>query len=125
MGREVFWHSASHLMAQAVKRLFPNAKYTIGAAIDQGFYYDFDIEKTFSPEDIEKIEAEMQKIVGEDLEVTREDLSKDAAIALFESKGESYKVELIRELDAQTVSVYRQGEFVDLCRGPHVPRTSL
>ncbi len=125
MGREVFWHSASHLMAQAVKRLFPNAKYTIGPAIDQGFYYDFDIEKTFSPEDIEKIEAEMQKIVGEDLEVTREDLSKDAAIALFESKGESYKVELIKELDAQTVSIYRQGEFVDLCRGPHVPRTSL
>ncbi len=125
MGHEVFWHSASHLMAQAVKRLFPNANYTIGPSIDQGFYYDFDIEKTFGPEDIEKIEAEMQKIVGEDLEVTREDISKDAAVSLFESKGESYKVELIKELDAQTVSIYRQGEFVDLCRGPHVPRTSL
>ncbi len=123
-GREVFWHSASHVMAQAVKRLFPKAKYSIGPAIESGFYYDFDLVTPFTPEEIEKIEAEMKKIVEEDLPVTREEMPREKAIELFTSMGESYKGELLRELDAPTVSLYRQGDFVDLCRGPHVPRTS-
>ncbi len=123
-GRDVFWHSASHLMAQAVKRLFPGAKYTIGPSVDNGFYYDFDMPQNLAPEDLEKIEAEMQKIVAEDLEVVREEMDRDAAVKLFESKGEPYKAEILKELEPGTVSLYRQGEFVDLCRGPHVPRTS-
>ena len=123
-GRDIFWHSGSHLLAQAVKRLFPAAKYTIGPAIDSGFYYDFDIDTPFTPEDIEKIEAEMQKIAEEDLPVVREDMTREAAIELFTSIEEMYKVEILNEIESPSVSVYRQGEFVDLCRGPHVPRTS-
>ncbi|HOS39151.1 MAG TPA: threonine--tRNA ligase [Spirochaetota bacterium] len=123
-GRDVFWHSGSHLMAQAVKRLFPDARPTIGPAVDNGFYYDFDTSANFTPEDLERIEAEMRKIVAEDLPVVREEMDRAKAIELFRAAGESYKVELLSDLDAETVSVYRQGEFVDLCRGPHVPRTS-
>lgn len=123
-GKDVFWHSASHVMAQAVKRLFPEARLAIGPPIDNGFYYDFDVDRAFTPEDLEKIEAEMQKIVDDDLEVTREDLPKNEAIELFKSMNESYKVELMEDMEGNVVSMYRQGEFVDLCRGPHVPRTS-
>ncbi len=123
-GKNIFWHSASHLMAQAVKRLYPEARYTIGPAIETGFYYDFDIPESISVEDLEKIESEMKKIVEEDLEVVREEVPHDDAIRLFESMGESYKVEMLREMDGASVSLYRQGEFVDLCRGPHLPRTS-
>ncbi|MBN2403382.1 MAG: threonine--tRNA ligase [Spirochaetes bacterium] len=123
-GKNAFWHSASHLMAQAVKRLFPQAKPAIGPATDEGFYYDFDLDKPFTPEDLLKIEAEIQKIEKEDLEIIREEMSRDEAIKFFESKNETYKVEILKELSNGPVTLYKQGEFVDLCRGPHVPGTS-
>ena len=123
-GKDAFWHSASHLLAQAVKRLFPGARFAIGPSIENGFYYDFEVERNFTPEDLEKIEAEMAKIVAEDIEVVREEMPRQKAIEYFSSMGESYKVELLMDLPDGTVSLYRQGEFVDLCRGPHLPRTS-
>ena len=123
-GKDTYWHSASHLMAQAVKRLFPQAKPAIGPSTSDGFYYDFDIDIAFTPEDLEKIEAEMQKIVQEDIEITREELSRNEAIKLFQDKNETYKVEILNELTDGPVTLYRQGDFTDLCRGPHVPRTS-
>lgn len=123
-GKDAFWHSASHLLAQAVKRLFPGARFAIGPSIENGFYYDFEVERNFTPEDLEKIEAEMAKIVAEDIEVVREEMPRQKAIEYFSSMGESYKVELLTDLPDGTVSLYRQGEFVDLCRGPHLPRTS-
>ncbi|HSV97692.1 MAG TPA: threonine--tRNA ligase [Spirochaetota bacterium] len=123
-GKDAFWHTASHLLAQSVKRLFPGAKLAIGPAIDNGFYYDFEVERNFSPEDLVKIEAEMAKIVAEDLEVVREEMPRRKAIEYFSSIGESYKIELLEGLADGAVSLYRQGEFVDLCRGPHLPRTS-
>ncbi|MRR52944.1 MAG: threonine--tRNA ligase [Deltaproteobacteria bacterium] len=122
---DIIRHSTSHLMAQAVKSLFPEAKVTIGPSIENGFYYDFDVETPFSPDDLEKIEAKMREIAKAGLPVTREVLTKDAAIQLFKDLGEGYKVELIEDLDAATVSLYRQGDFVDLCRGPHLPSTSF
>jgi threonyl-tRNA synthetase len=123
-GRNVFRHSASHVMAQAVKRLFPKALPTIGPATSEGFYYDFDIDKTFTPEDLLKIEAEMQLIEKEDYEIIRKELSRDEAIRLFESKNEIYKVEILKEIKDDKTTIYQQGDYVDLCRGPHVPRTS-
>jgi threonyl-tRNA synthetase len=123
-GRDIYWHSASHLMAQAVKRLFPAAKFAIGPAIDTGFYYDMDVDRPFTPEDLERIEAEMQKIVDEKLEVSRQELPVAEAMELFRKSGEIYKVEMIGEMKDATVSIYRQGEFFDLCRGPHVTNTS-
>ncbi|MDY6936003.1 MAG: threonine--tRNA ligase [Spirochaetota bacterium] len=123
-GRDAFWHSSSHLMAQAVKRIFPDAKLAIGPAIENGFYYDFDVKRAFIPEDLDKIEAEMKRINEEDLAISREELSKAEAIDLFKSLNEPYKVELIEEMEGDAVTVYRQGEFVDLCRGPHLLRTS-
>jgi len=122
-GREVFRHSASHIMAQAVKRLYPEAKLGIGPAIEDGFYYDFDLPRTLSEEDLPEIEKEMQKIIEEDLPFVREELPKEEARKLFESLGEKYKVELIDEIEDEVVSIYRNGEFVDLCRGPHLPST--
>jgi len=122
---EIVRHSTSHLMAQAVKSLFPKSKVTIGPAIENGFYYDFDVERPFSPDDLEKIEAKMRDLAKAGLPITREVLTKDEAIRLFRDMGEDYKVELIEELDADTVSLYRQGDFVDLCRGPHLPSTSF
>jgi threonyl-tRNA synthetase len=124
-GLDVLRHSAAHVMAQAVKRLFEPVKVAIGPATEEGFYYDFDTPRRFRPEDLEAIEAEMARIVSEDLPVERQEMSRAAALELFAAQGETYKVELIRDLpEAETVSVYRQGGFVDLCRGPHVPRTS-
>jgi threonyl-tRNA synthetase len=123
-GKDIFWHSASHLMAQAVKRLFPEAKFAIGPSIEGGFYYDIDLSRSISQEDLGEIEGMMRKIVDEDLEIRREELARKDAIRLFSEAGESYKVEMIEEMDVDTVSIYRQGEFFDLCRGPHVPRTS-
>jgi threonyl-tRNA synthetase len=123
-GKEIFWHSASHLMAQAVKHLFPDAKFAIGPSIDNGFYYDIDMTATFSPEDLERIEEMMRKIVEEDLEVRREELKRQDAIKIFSDAGETYKVEMLRDMTDDVVSIYRQGEFYDLCRGPHVMRTS-
>ena len=116
-------HSASHVMAQAVKRLFPDVKLAIGPAIDTGFYYDFDSEHTFTAEDLEKIEAEMKKIAKENLKIERFELPRDEALELM--KDEPYKVELINELpEGETISFYKQGEFTDLCAGPHVNYTS-
>ncbi len=123
-GRETFWHTSAHIMAQAVKRLFPEAKLGIGPAIEEGFFYEFDFEgKTFTPEDLEKVEKEMKRIVEEDLPIVRREISREEAIELFRSRGEIYKVELLEEMNEEIVSVYEQGEFLDLCRGPHLPST--
>ena len=120
-GRRVFRHTASHILAQAVKRLYPAVKLTIGPAIEDGFYYDFDSEISFTPEVLAAIENEMKKIVKENLRVERFELPRAEAIALMEEKGEPYKVQLIRELpDGAVISFYRQGEFTDLCAGPHL-----
>ncbi len=124
-GKEVYRHSASHLMAQAVRHLFPGVKVTIGPAIENGFYYDFDLDHSFSDEDLVKIEAEIQRIVKEDIPVTRHEMGKEEAIAFFEKKGETYKMEIIRDIEADHVSVYTQGDFADLCRGPHVKSTGI
>lgn len=121
-GRRAFNHTASHIMAQAVKRLYPDAKLTIGPAIDDGFYYDFDVENSFSPADLEEIEAEMKKIVKENPEIERFELPVDEAIALMTEKNEPYKIELIKEHaeKGEAISFYRQGEFTELCAGPHI-----
>ena len=123
--RKIFWHTSSHILAQAVKRLYPNAKLAIGPAIDNGFYYDFDVEKPFSPEDIEAIEQEMKKIVKENLKVKRFVLPKDEAVKFMQEKNEPYKIELIEDLaDGEEISFYEQGDFTDLCAGPHLDYTS-
>ncbi|MBQ5601583.1 MAG: threonine--tRNA ligase [Clostridia bacterium] len=120
-GKTVFRHSASHIMAQAVKRLYPEAKLTIGPAVDEGFYYDFDSEVSFTPEILSKIEGEMKKIVKENLKIERFLLSRDEAIKLMEERNEPYKVLLIARIpEGEDISFYRQGEFVDLCAGPHL-----
>jgi threonyl-tRNA synthetase len=121
---EIIRHSTSHLMAQAVKQLFPQAKVTIGPAIETGFYYDFDVDHPFTPEDLEKIEAKMQELAKAGLKIERMELTSAEAVDLFKKMGEDYKVELIEDLGADSVSLYSQGDFVDLCRGPHVPSTS-
>ena len=123
LGKKAYWHTTSHVLAQAVKRLYPNAKLAIGPAIDTGFYYDFDCE-SFSREDLDKIEAEMKKIIKEGDELEYFTLSREEAIALMKEKEEPYKVELIEDLkEGETISFYRQGEFVDLCAGPHLMST--
>ena len=121
---EIVRHSTSHLMAQAVKQLFPQAKVAIGPAVESGFYYDFDVDHAFSPEDLERIEARMKELAKADLKVERQVLTKEEAVQLFQEMGEAYKVELIEAIGDDTVSLYRQGDFVDLCRGPHLPSTS-
>lgn len=123
-GVEVIRHSAAHLMAQAVIRLFPGTKVTIGPAIENGFYYDFDPKEQFTEEDLIRIEEEMKKLSKEDIKVERFMMSREEAIEYFEKLGENYKVEIIKEIaKGEQLSFYRQGEFVDLCRGPHVPST--
>jgi len=123
-GRKAFWHSTSHVMAQAVKRLFPETKLAIGPAIDEGFYYDFDRDESFTPSDLEKIENEMAKIVAEDYPFCRIDVTKEEALSEFKKMGEPYKVELIEALPEDApISFYQQGEFKDLCAGPHIPST--
>ena len=122
----MFWHTTSHILAQAVKRLFPEAKLAIGPSIENGFYYDFDVEKPFSEEDLAKIEEEMKKIIKEDLELERFELPREEALKFMEEKGEPYKVELINDLpEGEVISFYKQGDFTDLCRGPHVPSTGV
>ncbi|HEY3307447.1 MAG TPA: threonine--tRNA ligase [Desulfuromonadaceae bacterium] len=121
---EIVRHSTSHLMAQAVKELFPQAKVTIGPAIENGFYYDFDVDSPFTPDDLERIEARMAELAGADLKIVRTVLSSADAINKFEEMGEPYKKELIEGIGAEEVSIYTQGTFVDLCRGPHLPSTS-
>jgi threonyl-tRNA synthetase len=121
---EILRHSTAHLMGQAVQRLFPGAQVTIGPVIDNGFFYDFAYERPFTPDDLPKIEAEMHKIVAEQLPVTRSVKSRDEAVAFFRGLGEEYKAEIIEGIPAdQDLSLYSQGEFTDLCRGPHVPNT--
>ncbi len=123
-GLNVLRHSCAHLMAQAVKRLFPQVQITIGPVIENGFYYDFKHERAFTPEDLEKIEAEMKKVVGENFSIVREEIPRDEAVRLFRSMGEDFKAEIIASIPGnEAISLYRQGEFVDLCRGPHLPAT--
>lgn len=125
-GLEIMRHSSAHLMAQAVKRLFGNkeVKLGIGPVIDDGFYYDMDLEQPLNPEDLQKIEKEMERIIGENLPITRREVSREEAVAIFMELGDPYKLELIRDLPEDSViSIYDQGEFFDLCRGPHVPST--
>ena len=123
-GKHTLRHTASHVMAQAVKRLWPEAKLAIGPAIDKGFYYDIDMEHTLTPEDLTKIEKEMSRIVKENLPITKSVMSRQEAIEFFKSKNEDYKVELIEDLPEDAViSCYAQGDFVDLCAGPHVAST--
>ncbi|MDD2574781.1 MAG: TGS domain-containing protein, partial [Firmicutes bacterium] len=119
-GKDAFRHTSSHIMAQAVKRLFPEAKLAIGPAIQDGFYYDFDVERPFSTEDLAAIEEEMNKIVKEDHPLKRHEMERDVAIDFFKARGEEYKVELIEDLEGDVpISLYSQGEFTDLCAGPH------
>lgn len=123
-GLDLIRHSTAHLMAQAVKRLFPDTQVTIGPVIENGFYYDFARSEPFRPEDLETIEAEMERIVAEDLPVSREVMARDEAVAFFRAHGEEYKARIIADIPAEeTLSLYRQGDFIDLCRGPHTPST--
>ncbi len=122
-GQDIYRHSSTHLMAHAVKALFPEAKVTIGPAIEDGFYYDFDRDRPFTPEDLERIEAKMREIAAADYPVQRLEWPKEEAQAFFRQQGEDYKVEIIDEIEDPTVSCYRQGPFVDLCLGPHVYST--
>jgi len=120
---EVLRHTTTHIMAQAVKRLFPEVKLGIGPAIKDGFYYDFEPSQTFSPEDLSRIESEMRKIVAEDLQIERMEVSKGDARSLLIRRGEDLKLELLEEIEGKTMTLYEQGEFVDLCRGPHLRST--
>ncbi|GJL60215.1 MAG: threonine--tRNA ligase [Nitrospirales bacterium] len=123
-GKEIYRHSSTHIMAQAVKECFPSAQLTIGPAIEEGFFYDFAFERPFTPEDLEKIEAKALEIIKRNLSVSRREFSKEEAIEFFKNRGEFYKVELIQGFpDGEPVSAYTQGDFVDLCRGPHLPAT--
>ena len=126
-GKKAFWHTASHVLAQAVKRLYPNAKCAIGPAVDSGFYYDFDVEKPFSAEDLEKIKAEMKKIIKSGVELERFELSPEEAVAKLEEMNEPYKVELAKEHSdkGENITFYKQDDFTDLCAGPHLMNVSV
>ncbi len=126
-GLAILRHSISHVMAQAVQDLFPNVQVSIGPSIEDGFYYDFEYAETFTPEDLEKIEQRMRAIAAANHSFQRREVSREDAVALFDSKGESYKVELLNDLpgDVGTVSLYTQGDYLDLCRGPHIPATGM
>jgi threonyl-tRNA synthetase len=122
-GLDILRHSTAHIMAEAVKRLFPEAKVTMGPSIEHGFYYDFDYKRPFTPEDLEAIEAEMQRIVGRDEPFACRVVPKSEAREIFDDQDETYKLEIMDEIEDETVSIYKQGEFTDLCRGPHIPST--
>ncbi len=122
-GTDIYRHSASHVMAQAVSELYPEAKFGIGPAIEDGFYYDFDLKKSLTPDDLTKIEKQMKKIIQSNLPFTSEEMSKEKAIELFNSLNQPYKIELIEVIEDDTVKIYRNGDFTDLCRGPHIPST--
>lgn len=124
-GRKVFWHSASHIMAQAVTEVFPDARLAIGPPIDEGWYYDFEVERPFSPEDLEKIEKTMADIIKEDAPFARHEMSLSEAIEHCRRQGADYKVEMLEEMEGDSVSFYRHSRFEDLCRGPHIPRTGM
>ena len=122
-GLDIIRHSTAHIMAQAVKTLFPRAKVAIGPSVENGFYYDFEFDRSFTPDDLTAIEEEMQRIVGKDQPFSRKDVSIEEARRIFLGCNEPYKLELLEEMEDEQVSLYQQGEFVDLCRGPHVPST--
>ena len=123
-GKDIFWHSSAHLMAQAIKRVFPETQFGIGPPIDNGFYYDIDLDRPITPDDFESIELEMSKIVDEDYATERRVLSAEEALKFFKEKNELLKIDIIENLDkSEIISTYSQGEFTDLCRGPHVPST--
>ncbi|HBY56960.1 MAG TPA: threonine--tRNA ligase [Candidatus Atribacteria bacterium] len=122
-GKEIYHHSTSHIMAQAVKELFPEAKLAIGPAIKDGFYYDFDIERSFTPEDMVIIEQKMKEIIERDLPFKKIEVNKEEAKKIFKDKEEKYKLELLEDIQDEKVTLYQQGDFMDLCRGPHVPST--
>ena len=122
-GLDILRHSTSHLMAQAVRELYPDVKITIGPAIEDGFYYDFDYSRPFTQDDLTKIENKMKEIIKNDIPIIRMEMPREEAIRLFDSMGETYKVEIIREITEEPVSLYKQGDFIDLCRGPHLPST--
>ncbi|MBI3621575.1 MAG: threonine--tRNA ligase [Nitrospirae bacterium] len=122
-GKEVYRHSSAHLLAQAVKRLFPGAKLAIGPPIEEGFYYDIDYERPFTPDDLAKLEAAINDVIQADLPITRHELPSAKAVEFFTQRQEPYKVELIRDFQVPTVSYYEQGDFIDLCEGPHLPST--
>ncbi len=122
-GLEILRHSTSHLMAQAVKMLYPDARFAIGPAIENGFYYDFQVNEPFTQEDLQKIEAKMKEIISARLDVKRREISREEALRYFRERNEHFKVELLEELADETISCYQQGDFLDLCRGPHIPDT--
>ena len=122
-GLEILRHSAAHIMAQAVEHVFGNAKFGVGPAIENGFYYDIDVGRTITEEDLKKIEKEMKKIVGANYRFERRELPKEEAVKIFKEKGDEYKVEILNDINEETVSLYQQGDFLDLCRGPHIPST--
>ncbi|WP_460178082.1 threonine--tRNA ligase [Thermodesulfovibrio hydrogeniphilus] len=124
-GLEILRHSTAHIMAHAVKELFPDVKVTIGPAIEGGFYYDFDKDEPFTEEDLQKIEKKMKEIIKERKAFVRKEIPKAEALKLFESLGETYKLEIINEIEDDTVSIYEEGGFIDLCRGPHIPHTGM
>ncbi len=124
-GLQILRHSTAHVMAMAVRRLFPGVKVAIGPAIRDGFYYDFDYERPFREEDLAEIQKEMEKIIKEDHPFVRKEISRQEAIDLFKSQGETYKVEILSEIPDEMVSIYTQGDFTDLCRGPHIPSTGM
>lgn len=120
VSEEAFWHTSSHVLAQAVKRLYPKVKLGIGPAIKTGFYYDFGIDKHFNDEDIKKIEDEMKNIISEELDVVYEEIDRKDLEKIFKENGEKYKLELLSEIEGDKISIYRQGEFIDMCKGPHI-----
>jgi threonyl-tRNA synthetase len=122
-GLDILRHSTSHVMAHAVKELFPDAKMAIGPSTEDGFYYDFDLEKPFNPEDLEMIEGKMREIIAENRPFVRREIPRREAMEFFRAKGEPYKVEMLEDIEDDMVSVYEEGDFVDLCRGPHIPST--
>jgi threonyl-tRNA synthetase len=123
LGIDILRHSTAHLMAHAVQRLFPGTQVTIGPTTDEGFYYDFKRDRPFTPEELERIEAEMRKLAALDIPIEREEIARDKAVVFFRDLGEEYKVMIIRDIPDEIVSLYRQGDWVDLCRGPHLPST--
>ena len=123
-GKKAYRHSCSHILAQAVKRIYPTVKVAIGPAIDTGFYYDFDFITPINMDNVPAIEAEMKKIIKENIPIVREEVTREYALNFFSEQGETYKVELIQDLpEDATITMYRQGDFVDLCAGPHIPST--
>lgn len=122
-GKEVYWHSTSHIMAHAIKALYPEAQFGVGPPIENGFYYDIDVETKLTPEELGRIEAKMREIIAANQPFQRQDLNKAEAVALFEKRQDRYKLELLRDLKDDNPSVYHEGDFVDLCRGPHLPST--